>query len=182
MKKIFLRRSGKILASKDKIEKALNVKLEINPDEILIEGSAIDEHTASKILEALELGFDIKTALLLIDEEVMLEKIYIKDYVRASRVNTAKARVIGKEGKVKRVLSGLTECAISVKDHTIALIGKDEDVENALLAITSLIRGKHHSKEYASLERFRSEQKFEDKEDLGLKMRFIKKKLSKGKK
>lgn len=179
MKRIFFKSAGRFLPFKQKIEKALNVQISIEPENILIEGEAIDEDIAADVLDALYLGFDIKTALMLKEEGMLFEKINIKDYVRESRVKTAKARMIGKEGRVKIVLSQLTDCAISIKDNNIGIIGRSEDVEIALQAITSLIRGKPHSKVYTSLERIRRERRFEEKEDLGLRKSFFKKKSKK---
>lgn len=180
MKKIFFENINKILPFKDKIEKALNIKIYFEPDNAVVEGSAIDEEIAERVFEALYLGFNIYEALTLKNEEVMLEKINIKDYVRPSRVITAKARVIGKEGKAKRVISDLTECAVSIKEHYVGIIGRNEDVDIALLAIISLIRGKPHAKVYAYLEKKRVERRLKG-EDLGLKTGFIKRKLTKKK-
>ena len=159
---------------KNKIEQSLNVKINLEPDFVIIEGSALDEDIAEDIFEAILLGFNQKIALTLKEEGVSFEKVNIKKYVRESRVKTAMARVIGKEGRTKKVLSELTGCAIAIKDNIVGIIGKTDDLDIALLAVTSLIRGKPHAKVYSSLERTRAERKFVDEDDLGLKINFIK--------
>ena len=182
MKKIFFENIRKILQFKNKVEQSLNVKIKLEPGFVLVEGSALDEDIAEDIFEAILLGFDQKIALTLREEGVSFEKVNIKRYVRESRVRLARARIIGKEGRAKKTISELTGCAIAIKDNTVGIIGKTDDLDIALLAVTSLIRGKPHAKVYASLERTRAERKFVDEEDLGLKTDFIGKSLSKRRK
>lgn len=158
MEKIFFSNINKIKKVKDKVEKELNVKIEINK-EVSISGEGFSEYIAITVLGAVDIGFDINTALILSDQDYMLEKINIKSHVKQSRLPAVRGRLIGREGKVKKRLEQLTNCSIVVKDNTIALIGKTEDVIIARKAIHAIIRGSPHSRVFTSLEKSRKETK-----------------------
>ena len=85
----------------------------------------------------------------------MLEKVNLKDFVRTSQLRRVKGRVIGEKGKTKKVIAELTDCAIVIRDYSVAIIGKTVDVAMTVKALRSLIRGAPHSKVYAFLERSR---------------------------
>jgi len=163
MEKVFLlaQQARKIAKLKEKIESSLNVKLKIEKENIVIEGSALDELIVSKVIEAISLGFDFDIALRLKDENYILEKINIKKQVRPSRLRQIKARIIGSKGKAKKTMEELTNCSIVLNKNIVTVLGKIEDVNNATRALLSLIRGSPHSKVYSFLERARKERKEE---------------------
>ena len=166
MEKIFLRRPERVMNVRKKLEKALKVKIIGSGNEIEIEGEGMDEYDASVVLNAIDIGFNPRVALLLKDPDYMIEKINIKDYVRHSRVSTVKGRLIGREGKAKAQLANLTDCDIVVFDNTIAIIGLTEDVDIASKAIRSLIKGSPHTSVFQYLEKYRKIKK--EKELLGI--------------
>jgi ribosomal RNA assembly protein len=171
MKEIFVDDLRKIKKFKNKVEKALNVKLTID-DKISIESKADDafsEYMTERVLEALSFNFKIGDALKLKDEDYMFEKINIKSYARQSRWKTVLGRLIGKRGKAIKTFSMLSDCSIQIKDYDVALIGSAEDMDLAMLALMKLIRGSPHAKVYAFLERNRVLKRIERNEDLGLK-------------
>jgi len=138
-----------------KIENALDVRITIN-DKVIIESKkddAFSEYRASKVLEALDSGFNITSAILLADEDYMLEKINIKRYARQSRLKTILGRVIGKQGKALKLLSSFTNCKFAIEGYNVSIIGKAEDIETAIASLRKLIGGAPHSKVYAYLER-----------------------------
>ena len=166
MEKMILRRPERVLNVRKKLEKALNVKIKGDTDEIEIEGEGMDEYTAAIVLDAIDLGFAPRVALLLRDPEYIIEKINIKNYVRYSRVSTVKGRLIGREGKAKNQLANLTDCDIVIFDNVVVIIGLTEDVDIASKAVRSLIKGSPHTSVYQYLEKFRKIRK--EKELLGI--------------
>ena len=70
-----------------------------------------------------------------------------------------KGRVIGREGKSRKLIEELTECNISVFGKTISIIGLPESAANARQAVESLLRGSTHSNVYNWLEKRRREMK-----------------------
>lgn len=175
MEKAFIESIGKIKKMKNKIEKSLDVKLDIQGGEIGIESNSDDaynEFICQSVLESLDIGFDLPEALNLIKEDYMLEKFDIKKLVKQSRLKTVMGRLIGEKGRTKELIEEMTGCSIAIKDHFIAVIGSTDDVSIAVHAIKSIIRGSPHAKVYAYLERSRHMRKFQSEEDLGLKKGF----------
>ena len=68
-----------------------------------------------------------------------------------------KGRVIGQEGKSRKIIEGLTETYISVYGKTISIIGQAENVSVARRAIESLLAGSNHATVYRWLEKKRRE-------------------------
>ncbi|MEM4152658.1 MAG: KH domain-containing protein [Candidatus Pacearchaeota archaeon] len=162
MRKLFF--SGKelyrILKLKNKIKKLESrLKVEININEkgtIIIFNKKKDsfaEYVASKVLEAIALGFDLNTAMQLCNTDFTLAKINAKDLVRSSRVNLAVGRVIGKKGRTKELIGELSGCKLVVSNRTISIIGRTDNVETARQAIISLIKGSKQSNIYNYLEK-----------------------------
>jgi len=166
MENMFLKNPHKIMNLKKKLEQALGVKITEDNEGLHVEGEEMNEYVASIILDAIDLGFDPRVALVLRDPDYMIEKMNIKNYVRTSRVNTVRGRVIGREGKAKRQLAHLTDCEIVVSDSTIAIIGLTEDVDIASKAIRSLIKGSPHISVFQYIKKFRKIKK--EKELLGI--------------
>lgn len=140
-----------------KIEKSLSCKMHLDKNkEITIQsskGRADQEYFVEEVLDALSLGFDIETALLLQDVDYSLKVIDLKNYARGSRLKVISGRIIGKEGKAKRVIQELSNCKIVISDHKIGIIGKTEDIEIASKAIEKIIRGAPHRNVFKFLEK-----------------------------
>jgi ribosomal RNA assembly protein len=145
-----------IKSLRQKLDAKIDVKRQRDNDnaDILIMGkNAMQEYVLSEILEALASGFDLKVAILLEDEEFVFKKVNLRTYARGSRLSFVRARIVGSEGKSKRVIQSLTDCFISLSDNYVAIIGKPESIELASKAIESLIRGTKHANVFKFLEK-----------------------------
>ena len=158
----------KILANKKKIEKALEIKLTVKGNKIRAEGEQIDEFISSQIFEAIDAGFAVKIALLLADQEYLLEKIYIKNFTKRENLTLIRARLIGKHGQTRELLEELSNCFIKVHDNCVYIIGRAQDIKNAMNSVTKIIQGSKQSSVYAYLEKQR---KITREDDLGLKIK-----------
>ena len=139
---------------KKKLEKDLDITIKEEKNEVTLEGNdAYNEYLGRNILEAIDMGFKVEESLMLLHEDYMFEQMNIRDYARPSRVKTVKGRVIGREGKAKKVVEGLTDCSIVVHDNIIGIIGKTENVDLAVKAVRSILLGSPHSSVYALLEK-----------------------------
>lgn len=166
MEKLFIKEIRRIKKVKDQLEKSLDIKLNITKDEIEIEGKeGLSEYVAKRVMEALELGFEINSALQLKNDEFMFEKLNLKSHVRTSRLKTIKGRLIGEKGRAKEVISELTDCDIAIKDYDVGIIGRTSDVDVALHAIKDIIQGSPHAKVYAYLEKSRKIRMFRVEEE-----------------
>jgi ribosomal RNA assembly protein len=131
----------------EKIEKLSNCKISLEDQEVTIEGN--DPLTVLRVKEvfrALNRGFDLNTALYLLDESYFLDIIDVKDYGKSrERQIQLKGRVIGKGGSIKKMIEEKTGTKICVHGKTISIIGKWENLQIAKKAIEMLLEGKMHS-------------------------------------
>jgi len=166
---------NKIKQNKEKLEKALKVKLSFSGKNIIIKGLPLEEFVAEKVIDAMELGFMFHQAILIADEEFVLEKIHIKDLTKRHDLSRIRARIIGTKGKTKEIIQNLSDCVICVHENTVGIIGLSENIKKAITALTALIQGKKQGKVYGFLEKERSKEKTQFGEDLGLKIKSNKK-------
>ncbi|KYK22798.1 RNA-processing protein [Thermoplasmatales archaeon SM1-50] len=152
---------GKEGETKKTIEKISQVHLEIDSEEGDVsfnEQEAKDPLVPLKVedvIRAIGRGFSPEHAFRLFGEETELFIFDIYDYVgkKESHLIRVKARVIGREGKTKRVIEGLTGALLSVYGHTVAVIADFESMDIAKKAIDMLLAGSEHPTVYRYLER-----------------------------
>jgi ribosomal RNA assembly protein len=154
---------------KENIEKKLEIGLRIDSQtgdiQITLTPPAKDPTvllSAKEVVTAIGRGFSPEHAFrLLEDDETVLEVIDLREQVGRSQsdMKRLKGRVIGKEGKTRRIIEELTEANVSVYGHTISIIGRMDQVYTAKEAVRMLIRGSLHRSVYRYLNRKRRELK-----------------------
>ncbi len=165
--------------NKHKLESELNVKINVDLSQrvaivLLGENVPVDQALKIKsIIEAVNYGFDVDTALQLRDDSYVLDLIDLRDHVDKDKPNhlaRVKGRIIGEKGKAKRLIEELTETRIAISDKTVAIIGEYENVRAAREAIEMLIRGRQHDTVYRWLRGWRREMKRRlELEDMGVR-------------
>lgn len=122
-----------------------------------------DPFRAANVVEAVARGFSPPRALKLLDEDMVLEIIDLKDYAGKSEnsLERIKGRIIGLRGKSRRVIEELTKCHVSVYGKTVAIIGEPTQVRLAKDAIENLAAGSQHKSVYNMLQRERTKRKME---------------------
>ncbi len=165
MKIVDVENPRKIIQNKKQLEEALKVKITIKRRKLELSGKEIDEYSACKIFEAINYSFSINSALLLCNEDYILEKINIKDLSRKNP-KEIRARIIGTHGKTLRSLCKLSDCDFVLKDNTVYIIGNSVNIKTALNALKSLIHGSRQANVYKYLEKAR---KRRFAKDLGLR-------------
>jgi KH domain-containing protein len=153
MQETYTEAIGKVLKNKSRIEKELNVKIENKGKLVFVNGDGEKEYLALKVLEALGLGFSIEKALLLKNEEIILQTINIKSLTKRKDIERIRARIIGTRGKTICNLKKLSECEICLHDNQIGIIGDFEFIEEAMTALESLVHGSKQANVYSRLER-----------------------------
>ena len=144
--------------TKREIESKTNTKLRIDSKEGDVTISPQDSlafFTTKPIILAISRGFNPSLALKILGEENSFELINIQDFSRnsKSRMQVLKARVIGRNGKARRLLELLTHTDLEVYGKTIGIIGLHEDVAIAKQAIINLLNGSKHGNVYAFIDR-----------------------------
>lgn len=153
--------------TKRKIEKITKTKITIDSKtgEVTIENSdAFNVLIAERICKAIARGFAPEKALLLAEDHYELRVISLREILGGSRkaIHTKKARIIGTKGSVRRKIESETNCFIVVYGDTIALIGLEDDLEDAESIILDIVNGAEIPKAFERLEERRlSKRKFE---------------------
>lgn len=156
---------SKVVKNKKRLERLLNVKIIAKEKEITIEGIPEEEYIAEKVIDAINFGFPISTALLIKEEEFLFEILDIKKYTHRKDFETIRARIIGKGGKTLKTLNTLTQCYFELKDNNVGIIGSPELIKNASDAVIFLIQGSKQANVYSFLEKHQVKPVL----DLGLK-------------
>jgi ribosomal RNA assembly protein len=88
--------------------------------------------------------------LKLAGDEYALMVIDLTEYVgrNPNHLKRVKARIIGSEGRARRIVEENCHVDISVYGDTVSIIGRFEDVKAAEEAIISLIKGAPHGAVY----------------------------------
>jgi len=112
-----------------------------------------------KVVLAIGRGFSPNKAFELLDEDVFLEVLDLRDYAgkSSSSIQRIKSRIIGERGKTRRIIEETTGAKISVYGHTVAIIGDPARFQAAKDAVIMLIRGRKHKTVYGFLHRKRQE-------------------------
>ena len=110
---------------------------------------------ARYIVKAIGRGFNPEIAVKLMGDETILEIINLPDYVGKSKkaVLRQKARIIGKEGRTKDIITDMTGVDISIYGKTVAIIGDMEQIHIAKEAVEMILNGVRHKTVYAFLEK-----------------------------
>jgi len=153
------------------IEKKTKIKISfLKPQgKIGIKGNELNEFLVTKILEAIDFGFDLDDAFLLLKEDFVLEFIDIKEHTRRKNLKDVRARVIGSNGKAKKTIQELTGCVITINNNSVGVITDTEHLEAVVQAIILLIQGTKHGNVFAYLEKQNINLRNFNSEDLGLR-------------
>ncbi len=154
---------------KANIEKKLNIELEIDSATgevtITLDPNAQDPSLlfrAKEVITAIGRGFSPQRAFrLLQSEDTLLEVIDLRQTVGKSPadIQRLKGRIIGKDGKTRRIIEELTDADISVYGHTVSVIGNFDQTDAAREALLMLIKGSQHRTVYQFLQKKRQELK-----------------------
>ena len=154
---------------KENIERRLSVELTIDSEagDVTITLAKEDQDPsllfrAKEVVTAIGRGFSPERASRLIrDEDAALEIMDLRAIFgrSPSDIKRIKGRIIGQEGKTRRIIEELTEADVSVHGYTVSIIANVDQMEVAREAIQMLLRGSQHSTLYRFLHRKRRELK-----------------------
>ncbi|MEA2036622.1 MAG: KH domain-containing protein [Nanoarchaeota archaeon] len=158
-----------VLIGKDgKVKKEIEVetKTAINIDskegDILISGEdALGLYSCREVIRAIGRGFNPEIVRLLLKPDYCFELIDLKEYAGKSKDHLLriKGRIIGSEGKTRKIIEELTESYVCVYGKTVGIIGLAESTSLARDAIEKLLKGSPHAGVYKFLERKRRDMK-----------------------
>jgi ribosomal RNA assembly protein len=158
---------GKKGETKTRIEEACSVSIAVDGQsgEVTLRSTSpdADPFRAYNVVEAIARGFSPQKALKLLDAELALEILDIRDFAGKSDNNLEriKGRIIGLNGKSRRVIEELTKCDLSVYGKTVAIIGEPTELRLAKEAVEKLASGSQHKSVFNMLQRARTKRKMD---------------------
>jgi ribosomal RNA assembly protein len=154
---------------KQYIEDKLKVELKIDSESgditIMLDEDAGDPSLLFKardVVTAIGRGFSPEHAFRLIrDEDAIFDVIDLRTIFGRSEsdIKRIKGRIIGMNGKTRRIIEELTTADVVVYGHTVGIIGTFEQADAARSAIQMLIEGSQHHSVYKFLAKKRRELK-----------------------
>ncbi len=136
------------------IEQLLDIDLEIKDNLAVIEGDALEERTALKVVKAIGRGFNPDKALKLAEKDKTFHLMDITKFADTKNSeNRLKGRVIGRNGETRRHLEKQGNVDISVYGKTVGVIGYAENIHIVTESIKMLLKGSTHSTAYQYLEK-----------------------------
>ena len=157
-------RVGVLIGKEGQIKKEIetetktNIKIDSSEGDIFISGGdALGLYSCREVIRAIGRGFNPDIAKLLLKSDYSFEFIDLKEYAGKSKdtMLRIKGRVIGSEGKTRKLIEELTETYICVYGKSIGIIGLPEYSSLAREAIEKILGGSPHSGVYKFLERKR---------------------------
>jgi len=168
--RIPLERIGVLIGTSGKIKTTIENKFDVNID---VEGHAgevsitlnsessnpVSLFRARDIVLAIGRGFSPERAFKLFNEVATLSVIDLREIFGKSdsHISRIKGRIIGRNGKARRLIEELSGASICVYGHSVAIIGDQGQFVVAKEAIERLIRGDQHRSVYDFLQRKRRE-------------------------
>ncbi|MFH1294666.1 MAG: KH domain-containing protein [Candidatus Aenigmatarchaeota archaeon] len=141
-------RGGK---TRDYIAKACRCTIEIEGNDVSIEGEALDMLKAGEIVKAIARGFSPKTAMDLISDDTELAVVEMEG--TPNTVKRLMGRVIGEHGRARRNIERATGTQIAIKGKTIAIIGPYEAVRAAKKTVEMLLEGRSHAYAWKAMDK-----------------------------
>jgi len=145
---------------KKEIESETNTKIKVDSKEgdVFISGEdALGLYSCREVIRAIGRGFNPDIAKLLLKPDYAFEFIDLKEFAGKSKdtLLRIKGRVIGSEGRTRKLMEDLTETYICVYGKTIGIIGLPDYASIARDAVEKLLNGSPHSGVYKFLEKKR---------------------------
>jgi ribosomal RNA assembly protein len=154
---------------KQNIEEKLKVELQVDSEggdvKVLLTEKTEDPSLlfrAKDVVTAIGRGFSPEQAFRLIrDENAIFDVIDLRIIFGRSEsdISRVKGRIIGMNGKTRRIIEELTDANVVVYGHTVGIIGTFEQADAARYAVQMLIDGSQHHAVYKFLANKRRELK-----------------------
>jgi len=143
---------------KRRLEKASRAKFKIGKDgEVEIKAKdPLDEWRARDVVQAVGRGFSPAKAMKLSNEDVYLKILDLRLMFNSPKdILRVKGRIIGEEGRTRIIIEDCSDAEVCVYGHTVAMIGRVEELALAEKAVEMIARGAMHATVYKMLERGR---------------------------
>lgn len=109
------------------------------------------------VIKAIGRGMSPKAAIQLLDDHHFFELVDIRKFVgkKSNQQRRIRGRIIGSDGKIRKLIEGLTDTQISIYNSTVVLVGEEEGLAAARQAVEMIAGGAEHGTVLNFLERDR---------------------------
>ena len=118
------------------------------------------------VIKAIGRGMAPKSAIQLLDDHNFFELVDIRKFVgkRSNQQRRIRGRIIGSDGKIRRLIEGLTDTQISIYNSTVVLVGEEEGLAAARQAVEMIAGGAEHGTVLNFLERDRKRSRLSNRQ------------------
>jgi len=146
--------------TKNELEERSGLKIDIDSKlgEVTIDDHEVEDPLMvikiENIVKAIGRGFSPQNTVRLFNDDADFFIFDLHDYVgkKPAHIRRLKSRIIGREGKTKRVLEELTDSKISIYGHTISIISDITRINILKKSIDMLLTGSKHATVYRFVE------------------------------
>ena len=143
------------ISSVRKVEAICKCSIRITADDIIAMESdnAYGEFVAKNILQAYGRGFEMDTAIRLLNEDMYFSSVDLgQAFGNEKGVRRMKSRIIGKDGRAKAYIESVSGAKICVYGDTVSFIGTHDQISEAEAAVNTLLDGGTHRLAYIRME------------------------------
>ncbi|MEI7718744.1 MAG: hypothetical protein WCI72_02665 [archaeon] len=169
MRKLVISSPLKIKKAIPKIKAKIDIHTDLKRNTLIINGNEFDEFTVEKIVQAIDFGFEIDDALMLLKDDRSLEFVNIKEHTHRKNLAEIRSRVIGTEGKAKQTIETLTDSSIVIHNNVVGIIADTAHMPYTIQGMISLIQGAKHGNVFSYIERQNANLRKIKPEELGLR-------------
>ncbi|NOQ56190.1 MAG: RNA-processing protein [Nanohaloarchaea archaeon] len=141
---------------KKELQKSFGAKLTINEDGTIeiTSDDGLNVYKLKKAVEGIARGLSLDIVLSLCDDAYDLDIINLADVLGKNKnaINRYKSRLIGTDGRIKKIIEKKTDTDIAVHGHKVAILGKYDDVANAKSAVEMILQGNDFKTVFAVLD------------------------------
>lgn len=158
-------RVGTLIGKKGEIKKTLQdtsgIKIDINTEEgeiVLHDDVELEDPLKAlqlmDVVKAVGRGFNPDKAMRLFEDDEYLEVVDLKEFIgeRSGQMHRVRGRLIGKDGKTRRIIEDLTGVDMVIYGNTVGLIGNSISLPVAKHAVELILQGSEHATVYHYLE------------------------------
>lgn len=146
---------GKNGSVKKKIEKATHTEIEVSHTVKITGEDPLGLLKAKDMVTAIGRGFSPKETERLKEDDCELHVISLQGDSFKKRVRML-GRVIGNDGRTRKIIENETGASITVKGKTVSIIGTPDEMRPAEEALGELLGGKTHAHAYSMMRRRKS--------------------------
>ena len=117
------------------------------------------------VIKAVGRGMAPSRAIQLLQDDWFFEMVDLREHVgrKSKQQSRIRARIIGSEGKIRKMIEQHTGAEISIYKSTVVIVGDDEGLGSARQAIEMLAKGSEHGTVMKFLERERRKSRLDSR-------------------